>query len=140
VLRKLAPAAVVTVAVIAGGLCAAAPAQAADSRAYAVNGRVLCPGGVKPTAAVAMELKVGGTVTDSFDTEADGTFARSATSATGLGFESVTLTATAPQTACGVATKQETVPLGARMLGVNLLPALLGSGVTITLTAAQSVV
>ena len=143
-LRKLAPAAAVTAAVIVGGLCAAAPAQAADTgdtRAYALTGRVLCPGGVKPTAAVALELKADGNVTDSFDSKDDGTFTHAATSPSSLGLAAVTLTATAPAAACGgAATKPMTVPLGMRVLGLDLLPALLGSDVTITLTAAQSVV
>jgi len=147
VLRKLAPAAAVTAAVIVGGLCAAAPAQAADpgdtgdTRAYALTGRVLCPGGVKPTAAVALELKVDGNVTNSFDSKDDGTFAHAATSPSSLGLAAVTLTATAPEAACGgTATKPMTVPLGVRVLGLDLLPAMLGSDVTITLTAARSVV
>ncbi|WP_329317187.1 hypothetical protein [Streptomyces sp. NBC_01262] len=143
-LRKLAPAAAVTAAVIVGGLCAAAPAQAADpgdTRAYALNGRVLCPGGVKPTAAVALELKVDEAVADSFDTKDDGTFTHATTAANSLGLAAVTLTATAPEAACGgTATKPMTVPLGVRVLGLDLLPALLGSDVTITLPAAQSVV
>jgi hypothetical protein len=142
VLRKLAPAAAVTAAVIVGGLCAA-PAQAAgtgDTRAYALNGRVLCPGGVKPTAAVALELKVDGKVAGSFESKDDGTFSHAATSPSSLGLAAVTLTVTAPEAACGAATKPMTIPLGMRVLGLDLLPALLGSDVTITLTAAQSVV
>ncbi|WP_405728775.1 hypothetical protein OG607_27220 [Streptomyces sp. NBC_01537] len=139
-LRKLAPAAAVTAAVIVGGLCAAAPAQAADTgdtRAYALNGRVLCPGGVKPTAAVALELKVDETVADSFDTKGDGTFTRATTAPSSLGLAAVTLTATAPKAACGgAATKPMTVPLGVRVLGLDLLPAMLGSDVTIALTTA----
>ncbi|MFE2427557.1 hypothetical protein ACFXJ5_12510 [Streptomyces sp. NPDC059373] len=137
-LRKLASAAV-TAGVIFGGLCAAAPAQADDAAgaAYVLKGKVLCPGGVKPTGAVAMQLKVGEEVTGTFDSKADGTFSQSVTFPSSLGFDAVTLIATAPTAACAAETKPTTVALGARVLGLNLVPALLGADVTVVLTASD---